>query len=161
MIFLEEKASKDEKKVTEKNHAYSVKVVLIEDRVGDLILEDKQKPIIQVATPPEFPGGKEGIHSPEDLFVAAVASCKMTTFCAMAEKLDLELLHLRIDATGYLGKGEERGLAFKKIDVHMSIGIDSEQSEKSAEKCVDLTRKYCLITNSVKCPVNLEYEISS
>lgn len=147
--------------MTEKKHIYSVKVVLIEDRVGDLILEDKQKPIIQVATPPDFPGGKPGIHSPEDLFVAAVASCKMTTFCAMAEKLDLELQYLKIDATGSLGKGENRGLMFEKIDVQMNIGIGSEEKYKSAEKCVDLTKKYCLITNSIKCPVNLQYEIST
>jgi len=140
-------------------HKYHIIIDSKEDRVGDFILDDKEKPLIRVATPPEFPGGKAGIHSPEDLFVGAIASCKMTTFYAMAEKLDLELKALKVEATGYLGKAETRGYAFTKVDVHLTITIKDEEEIKSAEKCVDLTEKYCLITNSVKSQVNLTYEI--
>ena len=145
--------------MTETEHKYQLKVELIADREGNISLDDKNKPIIHVATPPEFPGGKSGIISPEDLFVASIASCKMTTFYAMAEKLDIGLQKLEIDATGYLGKAEIRGLAFTKTDVHLKITIDDEENRKSAEKCVDLTKKYCLITNSVKSEVNMTFEI--
>jgi organic hydroperoxide reductase OsmC/OhrA len=140
-------------------HKYHVIIESKENRVGDFILDDKEKPLIQVTTPPEFKGGKPGIHSPEDLLVGAVASCKMTTYYAMAEKLDVELKAVKIDATGYLGKADTRGLAFTKIDVHLTIMIEDEEELKSAEKCVDLTEKYCLITNSLKAPVNLTFEI--
>ena len=140
-------------------HKYKVEIDMIEDRVGNFILEDKNKPLIKVATPPEFPGGKPGIHSPEDLFIGAIASCKMTTFCAMAQKLDIGLKTLNISATGYLGQGASRGMMFTKVDIHMIIGIDDEENRKSAEKCVDLAKKYCLITNSTKVEVNLTYEI--
>lgn len=140
-------------------HKYHVIIESKENRVGDFILDDKEKPLIQIATPPEFPGGKPGIHSPEDLFVGSVASCKMTTYYAMAEKLDVELKALKVEAIGYLGKAETRGLAFTKIDVHLTITIEDKEEIKSAEKCVDLTEKYCLITNSIKAPVNLTFEI--
>ena len=141
-------------------HKYHVIIDMIEDRLGHFILDDKDKPIIKVATPPEFKGGRPGVHSPEDLFVALIASCKMTTFCAMAEKLDIGLKTLKIEATGYLGKAETRGLMFTKIDVHMDIGIDDEENMKSAERCVDLTKKYCLITNSMKTEVNMTHSIT-
>lgn len=141
------------------DHKYHVIIDMIADREGKFILDDKNKPVINIATPPEFPGGKPGIISPEDLFVGAVASCKMTTYCAMAEKLDIGLKSLKIEATGYLGKAEDRGMAFTKVDVHLAIGIDDEENMKSAKKCVDLTEKYCLISNSIKSQVNITHEI--
>ncbi|HUT80881.1 MAG TPA: OsmC family protein [Candidatus Bathyarchaeia archaeon] len=140
-------------------HKYHVIIDMIEDRVGNFILEDKAKPLIRVATPPEFPGGKQGIHSPEDLFVGAIASCKMTTFCAMAEKLDIGLTGLKVDAIGYLGQAESRGMMFTKVDVHLEITIDDEDNLKGAEKCVDLTKKYCLITNSIRSEVTMTHDI--
>jgi organic hydroperoxide reductase OsmC/OhrA len=140
-------------------HKYKIVIDSSENRVGDFILEDKDKPLIKIATPPEFPGGKPGIHSPEDLFVGAVASCKMTTYYAMAEKLDVDLKSVKVEAVGFLGKAETRGYAFTKVDVHMIITIEDEEEMKNAEKCVDLTEKYCLITNSIKSQVNLTYEI--
>ena len=141
-------------------HKYHVIIEMIEDRLGNFILDDKDKPIIKVTTPPEFPKGRPGIHSPEDLFVGAVAACKLTTFCAMAEKLDIGLKSLKIDATGYLGKAEDRGLMFTKVDVHLEIGIDDEEDLKSTEKCVDLTEKYCLVANSIKTETNLTFNIT-
>lgn len=142
-------------------HKYHVKIEMIEDRVGNFILDDKEKPLIKIATPPEFKGGKPGIHSPEDLFVGALAGCKLTTYCAMAEKLDIGLVGLTVDATGVLGPAEDRGMMFTKVDVHLEIRIEDEENRKAAEKCVDLTKKYCLITNSLKTTINLTYDIKT
>lgn len=152
--------------MTETEHKYHIKLDLIADREGNIAFEDSKKPIIHVATPPEFKGGKPNIISPEDLFVSALASCKMTTFNAMAEKLDIGLQSLTIEATGYLGEAKTlddsaRGMAFTKVDIHLIIGIDDEENIKSANKCVELTEKYCLITNSVKTKVNLTSEIKT
>ena len=141
-------------------HKYHVIIEMIEDRLGNFILDDKDKPTIQVTTPPEFPKGRPGIHSPEDLFVGAIAACKLTTFCSMTEKLVVGLKSLKIDAIGYLGKAEDRGLMFTKVDVHLEIGIDDEEDLKSAEKCVNLTEKYCLIANSIKTETNLTFNIT-
>jgi organic hydroperoxide reductase OsmC/OhrA len=58
------------------------------DRKGKLCSPELSKengPCIEVATPPEFPKGMPGIWSPEHLFTAAVSSCLMTTFLAIAE----------------------------------------------------------------------------
>ena len=39
---------------------------------------------LEVATPPEFKGGVEGVWSPEDLLVGSIASCFAVTLVAVA-----------------------------------------------------------------------------
>jgi uncharacterized OsmC-like protein len=141
-------------------HIYHAVIEMVDDRLADFILDDGNKPTIRVATPPEFPGGREGIISPEDLFVGAVASCKFTTFCAMAEKLRVDLASLKIDATGHITKEQGRGFTFTKIVIKLLIGITSEDQRKKAEKCVELTERYCLVTNSINSEVQMSAEIT-
>ncbi|HEY5765737.1 MAG TPA: OsmC family protein, partial [Candidatus Deferrimicrobiaceae bacterium] len=74
------------------------------------------KPPVEVATPPEFKG-HEGIWSPEDLYVASVNSCIMTTFLAFAERAGLEFEKFESEAEGLLEFVEGRFL-FTKIIVH-------------------------------------------
>lgn len=63
----------------ESEHSYEVSVNWDAGRKGTL-----SSPVlnttIEVATPPQFPKGIEGVWSPEHLFVAAVNGCLMTTF---------------------------------------------------------------------------------
>ena len=69
-------------------HTYDVNLTWKENRKGTLsspVLEQS----IEVVTPPEFPKGIEGLWSPEHLFTAAVNSCMMTTFLAIAENFKL------------------------------------------------------------------------
>jgi organic hydroperoxide reductase OsmC/OhrA len=140
-------------------HNYAIKLDMIEDRLGEIKLTDPKKPSLRVATPPEFPGGKAGILSPEDLFVASVASCKMTTFCAMAERLKVQIEKLSIDATGKITKASEGYLHFSKMTIKLLVIISDKNNLKKAEKCVDLTNRYCLITRSLKTPVELIADI--
>ncbi|MBI3191832.1 MAG: OsmC family protein, partial [Pedosphaera parvula] len=53
----------------------------------------------RVASPPEFKG-EAGVWTPEDLFVAAVNVCTMTTFAAFAQRLNLPVLSYRCEAEG-------------------------------------------------------------
>lgn len=84
-------------------HTYNVNIEWLEARKGIMessVLNSK----IEVATPPEFSGGMAGIWSPEHLFVAAAASCFMTTFLAVAEKSRLEFISFSCKASGILEK---------------------------------------------------------
>src|SRR3970040_2460512 len=47
---------------------------------------------IEVATPPDFPKGMEGIWTPEHLFAASITGCLMTTFLAIAENSKLQFI---------------------------------------------------------------------
>ncbi len=57
---------------------------------------------IEVATPPQFPKGIEGIWSPEHLFAAAVSSSLMTTFLSIAENSGLVFTSFACNAKGRL-----------------------------------------------------------
>ena len=82
-------------------HFYDVNVQWISDRKGIMsssVLSNK----IEVATPPEFSNGMANVWSPKHLLVAAVNSCLMTTFLAIAENSKLEFIKFDSKATGKL-----------------------------------------------------------
>ncbi|MHA2086504.1 MAG: OsmC family protein [Candidatus Thorarchaeota archaeon] len=135
--------------MSEVSHVYNVKVDWTHDRIGALLIEGKSK--VQVATPPEF-GGVDGILSPEDLFVAAAASCHMTTFVAFTSKMRFEFKSFSCEGVGTLEK-VEKGFEFTKIVLKSTVTVGTEELRSKAERALALTGKYCLITNSMKCEV--------
>src|SRR5213080_402710 len=83
--------------VRSKIYAYKTGLKWTERKIG--VLSSPGKPDLQVATPPEFKG-HEGIWSPEDLFVASVNACVMSTFLAFAERSGLTFASYESDAEG-------------------------------------------------------------
>ena len=67
---------------------YEAEIEWIEQRAGRL--RSANLPTLEVAAPPEFEG-REGVWTPEHLYVGAVLSCFMTTFLAIAENSKLEI----------------------------------------------------------------------
>jgi organic hydroperoxide reductase OsmC/OhrA len=137
------------KVLSEVSHVYNVRVDWTHDRIGDILIDGKPK--VQVATPPEF-DGVEGILSPEDLFVAAAASCHMTTFVAFTSKMRFEFKSFSCKGVGILEK-VEKGFEFTKIVLKSTAIVGTEELRPKAERALELTGKYCLITNSMKCEV--------
>jgi len=79
-------------------HVFNVNINWTRDRKGMMCSPELHKKetnetnCIEVATPPQFSSGIPNIWSPEHLFTAAVSSCLMTTFLAIAENSKLEFL---------------------------------------------------------------------
>ena len=73
----------------EKKYFYTTEVEWTGERHGDL--RAPVLPDMEVDAPPEFKG-HDGVWTPEHLFVAAVNSCFMTTFLAIAENSKLEFV---------------------------------------------------------------------
>lgn len=65
-------------------HNYNVNLTWTGDRKGTLSSLELHSSI-EVATPPQFPKGIEGVWSPEHFYRAAISSCLMTTFLSIAE----------------------------------------------------------------------------
>jgi peroxiredoxin-like protein len=136
------------------DHLYQVGLEWKEDRKGEIsspVLKDK----IEVATPPEFPGGMEGIWSPEHLFTAAVNSCFMTTFLAIAKNFDLKFKDFSCPAEGKLNKADGK-FAMTEVLLQPELTILDEKDLEKAEKVIHKTEKACLITNSIKAEVLLK-----
>ncbi len=116
------------------------------------------KPVIEVATPPEF-GGPENIWTPEDLLTSAVATCIMTSALFFADRAKIQLRSYKSNAIGTLEK-TKAGLAITRITVAVSIELDNMEQEAATRKAVEQAEKTCPITNSLNCPVELSLHIS-
>lgn len=138
--------------MNKESHEYQVRVKWVHDRVGDLIVEGKPK--VQVATPPEF-GGPEGIISPEDLFVASVVTCHMTTFVTFSKKMRFDFKSFTCEGIGTLER-VEKGFQFTKILLKTNVVIESDDIIPKVERALELAGKYCLVANSMKCTVEHE-----
>lgn len=143
--------------VRSKTYTYRTTVRWSERKMG--VIASAGKPIIQVATPPEFKG-HEGIWSPEDLFVASVNVCVMSTFLAFAERAGLAFTGYESEAEGRLelvdGKFQMTTIALKP-KVTLKPGEDVGKAKELLAKA----EANCLISNSVTARVTVEPTISA
>jgi len=121
------------------------------------LLSSFGKPDIKIATPLEFKG-HVGIWTPEDLFVASVNSCIMTTFLYYAEKEGIEFLSYKSEAEGVLEWTEGR-LIFSEIKVKPLVFIKQNSNIEKIKGILEASEKNCLISNSIKCEVKVLPEI--
>ncbi len=135
-------------------HIYNVDLEWRSQRKGEISSPELNESI-EVATPPEFPQGMAGIWSPEHLYTAAVSSCLMTTFLAIAENSKLEFKSLSCPAKGKLSKVEGR-YVMSEIILEPVLTIVNEEDREKAEKILFKAEKACLITNSIKAGVILK-----
>lgn len=136
---------------------YTVQVNWTKDRIGSLNSPELTDSI-QVATPPEFPGGVANIWSPEHLFVASVNSCFMTTFLAIAENTKLPFETFSSHAIGTLDKVEGKYM-MTEITLYAQLKISDLSIKEKAARILEKSEAACLISNSVKSKVTLTYEI--
>ena len=95
-------------------HLYNVDISWTKDRQGEMSSPELSA-IVEIATPPQFPKGVEGIWSPEHLFTSAVASCLMTTFLSIAENSQLEFTAFSCKSHGKLEQVEGKFLMTEVI----------------------------------------------
>jgi peroxiredoxin-like protein len=112
------------------------------------------KPDVQVATPPEF-RGHEGIWSPEDLFVASVNVCVMTTFLAFAERAGLSFSEYESEADGRLEMVDGR-FQMTSVAIRPKVTLSAGEDAGKAKEILARAEAACLISNSVKSKVTVE-----
>jgi peroxiredoxin-like protein len=141
----------------ESEHFYEVSVNWKADRKGTL-----SSPVldatIEVATPPQFPKGIEGIWSPEHLFVAAVNSCLMTTFLSFAENSNLHFENFFSKAVGKLEMVEGKYM-ISEITLMPIITITDKASEEKTKRILKKSEDNCLISNSIKSKITFISEV--
>lgn len=143
--------------MSNQEHQYEVNINWNEGRMGTMsspVLDEK----IKVATPPEFPGGVEGIWSPEHLFVSSVSSCFMTTFTAIAEYSKLNFENLQVNAVGKMGKVDGK-FAMTEVTLKPVLMITDEKHEAKARRIMEKAEAACLITRSITSEVIFEPKV--
>ena len=138
-------------------HYYNTEVTWESGRRGILSAPDLNK--ITVATPPEFPKGEPNTWSPEHLLVAAVNSCLMTTFLAIAENSKLDFISFTSYGTGKLEKVEGK-YVISEIELKPKVILKNLKDKDRALRIIEKSEAACLISNSVKSKIILSPEIS-
>ncbi|PRX42897.1 OsmC family protein [Salegentibacter salegens] len=138
-------------------HEYQVDLTWLEDRKGE-VSSPELTDTIETATPPDFPKGMPNIWSPEHFLVAAVESCLMTTFLAIAENSKLDFISFKSKAIGKLDKVEGK-FQMTEIVLKPVLEITDENNAERAKRIIEKSEKACLISNSIKTKIILEPEI--
>lgn len=141
----------------ENQYSYTTEVEWTGERRGDL--SAPHLPDLEVDAPPEFKG-HEGAWTPEHLFVAAVNSCFMTTFLAIAENSKLEFVSFSADAKGKLEKLAGQGFIMTEVVLRPKLLVSHARDLERAGRILEKAEKSCLISNSIKTETKLEPEVS-
>lgn len=141
----------------ETEHYYEVEINWESGQKGT-ISSPVLKDTVEVATPPEFANGIEGVWSPEHLFVSAVSSCFMTTFLAIAENSKLDFKSLKIKSAGKLEKVDGKFM-MSEVMLKPVLTIPAETDPEKAERILHKSDRACLISNSVRSNIVLEPEV--
>lgn len=136
------------------DHFYEVSIKWKEDRIGELSSPVLEK-TIECATPPEFPNGVPGIWSPEHLFVAAINSCYMATFLAIAYNFKLSVNSFYCRTIAKLEMVEGRYLV-TEAEMFPEVKLASPEADKEkAMRVLEKAKAGCLVTNSMKTQVSM------
>lgn len=111
------------------------------------------KPEVKISSPPAF-RGEAGIWTPEDLFVASVNACTMTTFLAYARHKSLPLVVYESDAEGLIERVDGK-FRFTKIVLNPHIEVKSEEAIPQARAILEDAHRDCFLTNSTTAEVEM------
>ena len=113
---------------------------------------------LEVATPPAFRGGLAGYWSPEELLVAAAASCFALTLAAVAERRETPLLDATVEATGHMGRRINGGLGFLMIEIDALLET-IPGAEDEVRRAATIAEVRCLITQALDVPVHIAVRV--
>lgn len=140
-------------------HFYEVNIQWKEERSGELSSPVLEK-TIECATPPEFPNGVPNIWSPEHLFVAAINSCYMATFLAIAYNFKVEIADFSCKTIAKLEMVDGKYLITQAEMFPVIKLSNAEKDTDKAQRIVEKAKAGCLVTNSMKTEILLTGSIS-
>jgi len=114
---------------------------------------------VEIGPAPEFEGSPETLN-PEEMFVAAINNCLMTTFFYFVRKSNVEVLSYYSEAQGRLEKQKD-GFRFTHVEVQAKVTLAQQDLAEKVTQLGDLAEKYCLISRSVVCPVHYELQVKT
>jgi len=136
-------------------HRYSV--VASAETGGDVHLESHGLSPLQSSAPVEF-GGAGDRWSPETLLTAAVADCFALTFRAVAAASKVVWTGLRVEVDGRLDR-VDRTLQFTRFDLRARVRVPAGANVEQARRALEKAERGCLISNSLKAPIELQIDV--
>lgn len=112
---------------------------------------------VPASSAPNFRGNPAFVD-PEELFLAAIASCHMLTFLAVAARKRRTVIRYTDKATGILEPDAEGHLGFRTVYLHPNAifsSRDDTPAPDELERMHALAHLQCFIANSVRCEIVL------
>ncbi|MEX2210985.1 MAG: OsmC family protein [Gaiellaceae bacterium] len=141
-----------------KSHRFPVQAHWFGGRL--LRLGAPEKPRLKVATPPEFEDGIEGIWSPEELLVGALAACYELTLAAVAERRAVPIHTIDVAAVGHLERASGGGFGFTVIELDVDLTTDPGR-ESEAQELALLVKRQCIVARAMEVPLRVQVEARS
>jgi peroxiredoxin-like protein len=114
-------------------------------------------PELQTAPPADFDGPGDA-WSPEHLLLAAVGSCFLFTFEAIARASKLAFVSMELSGEGIVDRKD--GITrFSTIVLRPTLRLTSRDDYERAARIMEKSEQACLVSASLLTPVHLEPEI--
>jgi len=141
-----------------KTHRFPVDVRWLEGKLTVASVPGKES--LEVATPPEFQGGIEGVWSPEDLFVGAVATCFTVTLLSAARRRGVPVRSLTVRTFGDVTRRPDGRFGFVGVELAAALETDAG-CEGEAEGAVLDAEASCLVVASLDTPVHVHANVTA
>lgn len=115
-------------------------------------------PELDFTAPPDA-HGEAGTLTPEDAFVAALNTCIHMMFIWSCERLHVDLVSYECLGEGYKRVFLDQTEEFERVVLHPRIVV-RRTPEGRVRRALESARKYSLVAASVRCPVEIEPEIT-
>lgn len=138
-------------------HSYHLDARMIKPMFVGVTL-DGMKEFEITSAPDWWPDAPPGKFSPQTLLLSASASCIILSLFKAAQAFHAEFKDVKVIADGPM---VEDGpiWRFDRVDLKMTIVIADEFQRSKVRKAAEMAHKSCPVTNSLKCPTNLDLEI--
>jgi organic hydroperoxide reductase OsmC/OhrA len=112
---------------------------------------------VEASASPQYKGNPER-PDPEDAFVAALSSCHMLSFLAVAAKRGFVVDRYEDSAVGFLEKNAQGRLAITRVELNPRIVFAGERQPdaESLRRLHDEAHHACFIANSVHTEVSVK-----
>jgi peroxiredoxin-like protein len=121
------------------------------------VLSDTGLPELRTAPPADFDGPGDA-WSPEHLFLAAVESCFLFTFHAIARASRLPYTSLELSGEGIVDRKE--GITrFGAIVLRPTLRLAKADDRERAIRILEKSEQACLVSASLSTPIRLEPEV--
>ncbi|HEY7540803.1 MAG TPA: OsmC family protein [Methylomirabilota bacterium] len=137
-------------------HRYEVQIA--GGPLGRASLSSPGVPDLATAAPADF-GGPGDAWSPEQLLLAAVESCFVMTFRAIAQASRIDFTSLAVDGQGIVDRANG-GMRFTAIVLRPRLVLPAGADPARAQRALEKAEKACLVSASLSTPIRLEPDIT-
>lgn len=120
-------------------------------------VEAEGKPQWVASAAPSYLGNPSQ-YNPEEMLIAALSSCHMLSYLALAANANIEVSAYEDQADGSLEK-DGMSFKFKEVILRPKITITDAANKEKATALHDKAHHICFISNSVNFAVTIQPEI--